>query len=113
MVYPHFLKFLHNVELENVFPLLAEEFGRRLQAPPGQAEKKAMRRGVAWSPETFIAEPAPPFSAYPAPGCCLVTPPKLTWLHQEQSKESCRLLQGRPMQLQNQSPREKTNVTHS
>lgn len=58
MVYPHFLKFLHNVELENVFPLLAEEFGRRLQAPPDQAEKKAMRRGAAWPPETFIAEPA-------------------------------------------------------
>lgn len=59
MVYPHFLKFLHNVELENVFPLLAEEFGRRLQTPPSQAEKKAMRKDAAWPPETFIAEPAP------------------------------------------------------
>ena len=41
MVYPHFLKFLCNVESENVFPLLAKEFGCRLQATPGQAKEEA------------------------------------------------------------------------
>lgn len=60
MVYPHFLKFLRNVELEDVFPLLAKEFGCRLRAPPGQAREEAMRRGAEGPPGPFIAEPAPP-----------------------------------------------------
>lgn len=61
MIYPHFLKFLHHVELENVFPLLAKEFGCRLQAPPGPAEEKAMRRGVVGPPGPFTEESAPLF----------------------------------------------------
>lgn len=76
MVYPHFLKFLHNVELENVFPLLAKEFGCRRQAPPGQAEEKAMRRGASVPPGPFITEPVPLFWLP-----CLVTPPKPTCPH--------------------------------
>lgn len=76
MVYPHFLKFLCNVELENVFPLLAKEFGCRLQATPGQAKEEAMGRD------------AEPFAVHPAGGYCFATPPKLTWLPQEQCKEA-------------------------
>lgn len=83
MVYPHFLKFLHHVELENVFPLLAKEFGRRLQAPPGPAEEKAMRRGVVGGLQDPSLKSLPPFSGYPSPSCCLVILPKLTWLPQE------------------------------
>lgn len=51
-------KFLCNVESENVFPLLAKEFGCRLQATPGQAKEEAMERDATGPAGPFIAQPA-------------------------------------------------------
>lgn len=73
--YPHFLKFLCNVESENVSPLLAKEFGCRLQATPGQAEEEAMGRGAAGPPRLFIAEPAPSPCQPPRWWLLLLPPP--------------------------------------
>jgi hypothetical protein len=94
MVYPHFLKFLCNVESENVFPLLAKEFGCRLQATPGQAKEEATEGGAPGPPGPFISSLSPIsptpclFAGHPTGGYCFVTPPKLIWLPKEQCKET-------------------------